>query len=246
MNFVDAAQRVFKTTDKPLHAKAIVEKAVKNGWLKTKGKTPQHTMRVAITQEINNSEDARFEHAGPMTFRLRAAGAKTEEVKQKPERGPEPDDDEADDDRARYDFTGVAGEHWVRSKLLFENYETSKPVPDMGVDLVARKHNNSFYIQVKTANKKGNAWYFPLRVKAYKRLREVGAYHVFAMRSPSGTVRCAVMPRSIMRMLIQMGDISVVKMGKSGMGYQIRIAEKGGTYTIKEYDLGFHMDNWSL
>ena len=248
MNFVEAAYMVLKGTDKPLRAESIVKKAVEKGWLKTKGKTPEHTMRVAITQAINNKADARFDHVGPMTFKLRAAGAETDVDKQEPEDEPvaeDPGSEETDDDRRRYDFTGIAGEHWVQSKLLFQGYETSRPVPDMGVDLVARKGGNSFYLQVKTANRKGNAYYFPLRERAFKRLRDVGAYHVFVMRNPeSGTIRCAVLPRSLMKMMIK--KLGLVNMGKTSKGYQVRIAEKGDAYSIKGSDVNDYVDNWDL
>lgn len=249
MKFVDAAYEVLKGTSKPHRAESIVRKAVAEGWLETEGKTPEHTMRVAITNEINNSQDARFEHAGPMTFKLRAVGVKAAEGKPEPKDEPvveEPKDDEMDDDQKRYDFTGLAGEHWVQSKLLFQRYETSRPVPDMGIDLVARKDGNSFYLQVKTSNKKGNAWYFPLREKAFKRLCDVGAYHVLVMRSPNGKIHCAVLPRSFMKVMIKTGKINLVNMGKSHKGYQVRIAENGGAYSIKGADVSPYVDNWSL
>ena len=250
MNFVEAAYMVLKGTDKPHRAEAIVKKAVEKGWLKTKGKTPEQTMRVAITQEINNRTDARFDHAGPMTFKLRTAGVETDVNNQEPDDEPvakDPSGEEIDDDTRRYDFTGVAGEHWVQSKLLFEGYETSRPVPDMGVDLVARKDRNSFYLQVKTANKKGNAYNFPLRERAFKRLKDVGAYHVFVMRNPeSEAIRCALLPRSFMKEMIKAKKIGLVNMGKTNKGYQVRIAEKDGTYSIKGNDVSVHVDNWDL
>ena len=271
MKFVEAAYRVLKDAGGPLRAEAIVKRARAEGWIETKGKTPEHTMRVTITQEINSrGEDARFDHADPMTFKLRDAGAKPRrepgngpqrprrgspqgtagaKPRREPGNGPaaeEPKDEETDDDKRRYDFTGVAGEHWVQSKLLFHNYETSRPVPDMGVDLVARKDGNSFYLQVKTANKKGNAYYFPLREKAFKRLRDVGAYHVFVMRNPSGDVRCLVLSRNTMKEMIKAEKISLVKMGKSHKGYQVRITENGGAYGIKGDDVSKYVDNWDL
>lgn len=247
MKFADAAYRVLEGAGRPLRADTIVEKAIAAGWIKTKGKTPEHTMRVTITHEINGGgEDSRFDHAGPMTFKLRDAGA---EGRQGPTGGRtagEPKDEETDDDKKRYDFTGVGGEHWVQSQLLFHSYETSRPVPDMGVDLVARKDNNSFYLQVKTANKKGNAYSFPIRERAYKKLRNVGTYHAFVMRRPSGAVRCVVLPRSLMNVMIMTRKIALVKMGKSHRGYQVRIAEKGDAYSIKGDDVSVYVDNWYL
>ena len=249
MKFVEAAYEVLKGAGKPLRAESIVKQAVAAGWLETEGKTPEHTMRVAITGEINNSPDARFDHAGPMTFKLRVTGIKATEVKPEPKDEPAAEGskyEETDDDQRRYDFTGLAGEHLVQSNLLFQNYETSRPVPDMGIDLVARKDGNSFYLQVKTANKKGNAWYFPLRERAFKKLSDVGAYHVFVMRSPNVPIHCVVLPRSFMKVMIETEKIGLVGMGKSQKGYQVRIAENGGTYSIKGIDVSPYVDNWTL
>lgn len=247
MKVVEAAYRALKDAGRPLRAEAIVEKALAEGWIETKGKTPEQTMRVKITQEINSrGEDARFDHAGPMAFKLRDADAERRRDTSSEPAAEEPKDEETDDDKRRYDFTGVAGEHWVRSKLLFRSYETSRPVPDMGVDLVARKDGNSFYLQVKTSNKKGNAYYFPLRERAFKRLRDVGAYHVFVMRRPDEEVHCLVLPRSLMKVMIKAGKIGLVKMGKSHRGYQVRIAENDGAYTIKGTDVSEYVDNWDL
>ena len=116
----------------------------------------------------------------------------------------------------------------------------------MGVDLVARKDNNSFYLQVKTANKKGNAYYFPIRERAYKKLRSVGTYHVFVMRRPSGAVSCVVLPRSLMNIMIMTKKIKLVGMGKSHRGYQVRIVENGDAYSIRGDDVSVYVDNWYL
>ena len=228
-------------------AVTIVEKAIAGGWIETNEKIPEHTMRVAITPEINNGgKDSRFDHAGPMTFKLRDAGAEgKQETKSKPP-PKETKDEETNDGKRRHGFTGAAGEHRVQSQLLFHNYETSKPVPDMGVDLIARKGSNSFYLQIKTANKKGNAYYFPLRERAFKNLYDVGSYHVFVMRSPSGAVRCVALSRSFMNMMIKTRKIALVKMGKSNKGYQVRIAENGDAYSIKGEDVNAYVDNWDL
>ena len=43
-SFKDIAFQILKETGKPLHSKEITKIALKKGWLKTAGKTPEATM----------------------------------------------------------------------------------------------------------------------------------------------------------------------------------------------------------
>ncbi len=48
---VEAAYRILKAAKKPLSTKDIIEKALKQGIISTKGKTPADTLRADIYQE---------------------------------------------------------------------------------------------------------------------------------------------------------------------------------------------------
>lgn len=48
-------------------------------------------------------------------------------------------------------YTGTAGEYAVMSELLFQGYNVNSMTVDEGVDIVANKDNDFYFIQVKTA-----------------------------------------------------------------------------------------------
>jgi restriction system protein len=65
MTFKDAAVRVLRTVGKPMHSTEIVEYALKKGWVVSTGKTPHHTLQVAIWSDIKkNGSKSRFRMVG--------------------------------------------------------------------------------------------------------------------------------------------------------------------------------------
>jgi restriction system protein len=65
MTFKAAAERVLRTVGKPLHSYEIVEYALKRGWVVSSGKTPHHTLQVAIWSDIKkNGSKSRFRMIG--------------------------------------------------------------------------------------------------------------------------------------------------------------------------------------
>jgi hypothetical protein len=75
MNFFkDTAYEILRETKKPLHSKEITQIALKRGWLKTAGKTPEATMNAQIIVDINSKkEKSRFIKTAPSTFALNPA-----------------------------------------------------------------------------------------------------------------------------------------------------------------------------
>lgn len=57
MSFTDAAEAVLgqQADRKPMHYKAIVQAAIKNGWLVTSGQTPEATLYVSLISEIDRA-----------------------------------------------------------------------------------------------------------------------------------------------------------------------------------------------
>lgn len=53
-------------------------------------------------------------------------------------------------------FFGKAGEYAVMSELLFREYNANNMAVDEGIDIVASKDNNFYFIQVKTVSLKSN------------------------------------------------------------------------------------------
>jgi len=73
-SFKDIAYTILKEAGRPLHSKAITEIALKRGWLKTAGKTPEATMNAQLIVDINSKkEKSRFIKTAPSTFSLNTA-----------------------------------------------------------------------------------------------------------------------------------------------------------------------------
>ena len=76
LSFVDAADEVLQQSNgqKPLHYKTITERAITQGLVRTRGRTPPHTMYAQITREIRKKEHRgipqRFTNPSPGTFGL--------------------------------------------------------------------------------------------------------------------------------------------------------------------------------
>ena len=60
-SFKDIAYEILKESKKPLHSKELTAIALKRGWLKTAGKTPEATMNAQLVVDINaKKEKSRF------------------------------------------------------------------------------------------------------------------------------------------------------------------------------------------
>lgn len=70
-SFKDIAFQILKEAGKPLHSKEITKIALKKGWLKTAGKTPEATMNAQLVVDINSKkEKSRFIKTAPSVFWL--------------------------------------------------------------------------------------------------------------------------------------------------------------------------------
>lgn len=70
-SFKSVAYEILKKAKKPLHSEEITEIALKNGLIKTTGKTPEATMNAQLLRDITSKkENSRFVKAGPSVFAL--------------------------------------------------------------------------------------------------------------------------------------------------------------------------------
>ena len=128
----------------------------------------------------------------------------------------------------------------VQSELLFREYEASKPIPDIGVDIVARKGDKTFYIQVKTRN--GDPYSYEIKKGSFERTPKQGTYYVFVMRNSStGSADFIVLPRAEMVAMIKKGDIRPTK---NGQAYQVLFNLKAGAVKCKGHDMMRYKNNW--
>lgn len=70
-SFKDVAYKVLKEAGRPLHSREITKIALKRGWLKTAGKTPEATMNAQLIVDINKKKgESWFIKTAPSTFTL--------------------------------------------------------------------------------------------------------------------------------------------------------------------------------
>jgi len=81
MTFLEAAYKILKKKRKPLHSKEILKIALKKGFIKTKGKTPEAMVNTVLLRNIKaKGNKSKFVKVGPSTF---AVNPRYKEVKKK-------------------------------------------------------------------------------------------------------------------------------------------------------------------
>ncbi|AHY46507.1 Hypothetical Protein RradSPS_1224 [Rubrobacter radiotolerans] len=71
MDFKAAARRILKETGSPLHYTDITEIALKDGYLRSSGKTPQNTMRARLSVDVRDNPKTPFFQSAPGVYGLR-------------------------------------------------------------------------------------------------------------------------------------------------------------------------------
>jgi restriction system protein len=78
MTFLDAAHEILKQVGQPLHYREITKRALEQGFIESKGKTPEATMNAQLAVNIKRAEEggppSRFVRAGRGIFGLREWG----------------------------------------------------------------------------------------------------------------------------------------------------------------------------
>ena len=79
-------------------------------------------------------------------------------------------------------YTGKAGEYAVLAELLFHEFNASLMSVDQGIDIVASKNDDFFYIQVKTANYKNGHFFASINSKQFERYNNKDTFYIFVLR----------------------------------------------------------------
>ncbi|MFA6171955.1 MAG: hypothetical protein WCW77_00090 [Patescibacteria group bacterium] len=79
-------------------------------------------------------------------------------------------------------FTGRAGEHAVLSELLFREFNASIMAVDQGIDIVASKGKDFYYIQIKTANFRNGSFYATVDKKQFERYNFKDTFYILVLR----------------------------------------------------------------
>ena len=81
MTYKDIAYKVLKNKKKSLHSKKITQIAIKQGWLKPKGLTPESTMNAQLVRDVNSKQSkSYFIKTAPSTFGLNSKYKKSKAV----------------------------------------------------------------------------------------------------------------------------------------------------------------------
>ena len=255
MTYKDAAHEILLDEGGPLHKDEIAKRAKERGLIK-----PTMNTRVAdaiaaqIGVEIKRlGTMSKFDRKGPSTYVLRSGqdGPPPDVGKRSfvPGRsrgsrrmpgGPPPESKGPD-------YTGPAGEHMVQAELLFRKYQTSKPEPDIGVDIVANKDGKEFHIQVKSSNKEEGSYHYNIKKSSFERTKKKNVYYVFVMRSPdTGRVDFVIMPRNAMLAMIKENKITTVNRANTEDSYQVNLKMVGGTAQCKGQKMAEYTNTWTI
>lgn len=223
-----AAYKILLNEGGPLHKNEIAKRAKKRGLIKNRT-NPRigDSIAAQIDAEISKmGTKSRFFKEKASTYGLRKPDEPPQGVK-----GP--------------DYTGPAGEHMVQAELLFRKYQTSKPEPDIGVDIVANKDGKEFHIQVKSSNIESGSYRYNIKKSSFERTKKKNVYYVFVMRRPdTGRVDFVITPRNEMLGMIKEEKITTLKREHSEDLYQVILKMVGGTAFCK----GQQMDTntWTI
>jgi hypothetical protein len=71
VDFKTAAARILEEVGSPLHYSDITELALKDGYLKSSGRTPQNTMRARLSVDVRDNPKTPFTQSAPGVYGLR-------------------------------------------------------------------------------------------------------------------------------------------------------------------------------
>jgi hypothetical protein len=70
MNFLDAAEKALRAIGESLHSTQIIALAVRKGWIRPKGRMPDHSLQSALWADINGKGSrSRFKVVGSVPVR---------------------------------------------------------------------------------------------------------------------------------------------------------------------------------
>ena len=246
MTPLDALYEILRREGSPLHLKEIIRRVEEQKLIDTsRYKHPYNALNTKINIDIQK-EESRFvkDKTKKATYGLRDYSHPP------PPPSPEPEASHTGGRTGKRrkgpDFVGPGGELLVQSQLLFRNYEASKPVPDIGIDIVARKDGKTFYIQVKTRNMAEGPYSYDIKKQSFERTPKQGTYYVFVMRNPiTGTTDFIVLPRAEMATMIKKGDIRQTAR-PSATSYQVLFTLKAGDVKCKGRSMVQYKNNWTI
>lgn len=151
--FKDVAYQILNEVGKPLHSKEIANIALKKGWLKTAGKTPEATMNAQLVVDINkNGSKSRFIKTAPSTFDINPLAVDASSM---PEAKQEAKKQAIISSLSSKQKGDIAEARVAELITLYGDTEVScfKPISDdEGIDLIVKPKGQfkTLYLQVKS------------------------------------------------------------------------------------------------
>lgn len=240
-NFKSAAIAILEQSKTPLHYKAITRLALEQGLLHTEGKTPDATMNAQLVTDINaKGNQSNFVKTAPGTYTLNTQRTQPAIAVKKlilPLQLPEKVDS---------GFVGKGGEHYVTSELLFRGYNASIMSVDVGMDIIATKHNKLFSLQVKTSNLHStNVYIFDMRKVSLERNYAGNVFYVFVMLHPDGQKSALILDSNRIDELIHSNAIKDVK-NQDKFRVTLKIRNNKIYIGTLDNEINYYWNNWGI
>lgn len=139
-------------------------------------------------------------------------------------------------------YTGKAGEYAVLSELLFNEFNASLMSVDQGIDIVASKDNQFYYIQVKTANNRSGYFHASINKNQFERFNKVNTFYIFVLRYFLDGV---ITSDFIILRSFDLEKFKETKVISDGDVLNINITITGGTIILNgKEDISFHFNKF--
>lgn len=191
-SFKQAAVKILRSSDKPLHYTDITRKAIDNFLITTFGSTPARTMNSIITQDIKIRKNESFFESTKFgyfqlnpnyTINRQKSNEKIEQVEERIRIN----------ETKKTQYIGKAGEHYVISELLFRGWNANTMTVDEGIDIIATKNDRTYYIQVKTANENHGKYIISININSYKKYNSSDVMFIFVLRNKNKKINFIIL-----------------------------------------------------
>ena len=140
----------------------------------------------------------------------------------------ETSDNESQGKKGSTNFFGKAGEYAVMSELLFQEYNANNMTVDEGIDIIASKNNNFYFVQVKTMTlQSGHKARTTIKQKNFDKFINQQMRYVIAVKC-SSEIKFFTLTNESIELLLHKQAIGRNKDGS--LSIKIKYGENGSVY----------------
>ncbi len=240
MTYLEAAYKILKDSKQPLHYNEITRLALEKEMIESRGVTPELTMNAVLFRDIKNKKDKSL-------FRSKGRGFFVLNELEKDILGLQLNLFKIEEELATQDnynlYTGKGGEYLVAGELLLRGFNANLLSVDEGIDLIAKKNNKFFYVQVKTANKsKVHRYNFNIRVTAFEKNYSESTFYIFVLKEKDSH-KFIILSHQIINEFIKDKIIRKIVKGKY---YLVPLRQEKNKIFLRNKDLSEYVNNWNL